>query len=204
MSNENFTPLVSLALSREDQIRAYVHPTRMTILAALAAEQLTVSAIARQLGVHPANLTHHFKLLEKVGLIRLVEKRDTGKNLEKYYRAVAYTFTVSPDEQTRANPQALGLSILRDNLSAGLETLKLHPQGDLPVLALLNTVRLDMDTFPAFQQKLLDLLAEFKALDAPTGTAYNLSLALYPGLTPNPTDQEIFLGNPDPDPGEPS
>ncbi len=87
MSNYDITPSTTLELNTNEQIRAYVNPTRMTILAMLAQEKQSVSGIARKLNVHPANLTHHFKLLEKVGLIKLVEKRETGKNLEKFYRA---------------------------------------------------------------------------------------------------------------------
>jgi DNA-binding transcriptional ArsR family regulator len=69
MSNYNITPLFSQTLTANEQIRAYVHPTRMTILALLAQEKQSISGVARQIAVHPANLTHHFKLLEKAGLI---------------------------------------------------------------------------------------------------------------------------------------
>lgn len=192
MSNEDLTPLLTLSLTTEKQIRAYVHPTRMTILASLASEKQTVSGIARQLGVHPANLTHHFKLLEKVGLIKLVEKRDTGKNLEKYYRAVSYNFTVSLGGESQVNKQALALSILRDNLSAGLKALNIQG-GDQTVMAFLKTARLRPEEIVEFEKKLLILLNEFNALDSTTGTAYNLNIGLYPGEVENRSVQEIHI-----------
>lgn len=192
MPNEDLTPLLTLSLTTEKQIRAYVHPTRMTILASLASEKQTVSGIARQLGVHPANLTHHFKLLEKVGLIKLVEKRDTGKNLEKYYRAVSYNFTVSLGGESQVNKQALALSILRDNLSAGLKALNIQG-GDQTVMAFLKTARLRPEEIVEFEKKLLILLNEFNALDSTTGTAYNLNIGLYPGEVENRSVQEIHI-----------
>ncbi|MDO9121366.1 MAG: helix-turn-helix domain-containing protein, partial [Anaerolineaceae bacterium] len=62
-----------MTINSDEQIRAYINPTRMTILSYLAKEKQSVSMIAQLLKVHPANLTHHFKVLEKVGLIKLVE-----------------------------------------------------------------------------------------------------------------------------------
>ena len=88
----NISPQPDLVIHSDEQIRAYVHPTRMVILDLLAKEKMTVTGIARQLDTHPANITHHIKQLEKAGLIVLVEKRETGKNLEKYYRASCLSF----------------------------------------------------------------------------------------------------------------
>ena len=115
----------------------------MTILALLAQEKQSVSGVARQLNVHPANLTHHFKLMEKLELIKLVEKRETGKNLEKFYRAVAYTFSINPGVEA-ANKKMLALSILRDSLTTALHILKNLPvdQDVLGVLKQSGLVRI--------------------------------------------------------------
>ena len=124
MTNIRLRPRKLLVLKENSQIKAYVHPTRIAILRMLAAKKRTVSNVAREIGVHPANITHHFKLLEKVGLIRLVERRDIGKNIEKYYRAIAHNFVVNVDRQTKSNKQALELSILRNDLSTAISTVK--------------------------------------------------------------------------------
>lgn len=183
-----------MALTSEAQIRAYVNPTRMTILALLAQEKLSVSRVARQLGVHPANLTHHFKLLEKNGLIQLVEKRETGKNLEKYYRAAAYHFSVDPGSET-TSMSVLALSILHDNLTAALQALKRQPE-EQNVLGLLKTVRLKADDLEQFQKRLLDLADEFVALSSPGGeTHYSLNISLYPTQAGDQPAQEIYLRN---------
>ncbi len=191
MSNYDIEPSSTQTLTTDEQIRAYVNPTRMTILALLAQEKGSVSGIARQLGVHPANLTHHFKLLEKNSLITLVEKRETGRNLEKYYRATAYHFIVNTDEPP-ANQKALALSILRDNLTTALHTLT-DPADERIVLGAVKTVRLHPEDVEKFAQKLFDLLAEFDDHAAEMGDAYSLNISLYPTEVGNLPPREITI-----------
>jgi DNA-binding transcriptional ArsR family regulator len=191
MSNYDISPLQILTLTTDEQIRAYVNPTRMTILALLAQEKASVSGVARQLGVHPANLTHHFKLLEKTGLIDLVEKRETGKNLEKYYRAKAYNFTVSASDQP-TDQKLLALSILRDNLTSALKTLA-DPSDERAVLGVLKSVRLHPEDVEKFGEKLLALSEEFASHAAETGVVYSLNVSLYPTEAGNAPAREIFI-----------
>src|SRR5262249_52985061 len=83
-------------ISTPAQQRAYFHPLRLRILNFLVRERLTVSQTAARLRVHPANITHHFRILRGAALIRLVEERDIGRVVEKYYAAVAEVFDVRP------------------------------------------------------------------------------------------------------------
>jgi DNA-binding transcriptional ArsR family regulator len=191
MSIYDLTPIPVQALTTHEQVRAYVNPTRITILVLLAQEKSSVSKVARQLGVHPANLTHHFKLLEKSGLIELVEKRDTGKNLEKYYRAKAYHFTVNTSNEP-LDQKLLVLSILRDNLTAALQTLT-HQADDQNVLGVLKTVRLSPEDVQKFGQKLLALAEEFGRCAAETGVVYSLNASFYPTLAENLPTREITI-----------
>ena len=192
MTSDDFVPVNVITLSGEDQIRAYIHPTRMTILERLAGEKQSVSGIARTLGVHPANLTHHFKLLEKAGLIKLVEKRDTGKNLEKYYRAVAYNFTVNLDADRPIDKGTLALSVLRDNLSAAIQSLKTKGQEAL-VLGVLQTVYLRPEDVEQLQAGLANLLETYSAPRSESSTAYQINLSLYPGETEIQPTQEFII-----------
>jgi DNA-binding transcriptional ArsR family regulator len=191
MSSNDINPSPDQVLTHEEQVRAYVNPTRMTILAFLAREKDSVSGVARRLNVHPANLTHHFKLLEKVGLIQLVEKRETGKNLEKLYRAVAYHFTVNAGVRI-SNKQVLGLSILRDNLTAAIQSLSSQPEDHI-VLGVLKTVRLSPEDILKFQQRLLDLAEEFGVSAATDGVVYSLNGSLYPTEAGPLPAQEISI-----------
>lgn len=165
-------------LATDGEIRAYVHPVRMRIVQSLAGEPRTVTAVAREMGVHPANVTHHFKRLAGEGLIRLVETRDTGRNLEKYYRATARSFVVQPRKATPISQQALALSILRDNLQAAIDGPALD--GREKVLALLASIRLHRRDRDRFLTRLQSLLRDFRKADVGGGTSYTLGLSLYP------------------------
>jgi DNA-binding Lrp family transcriptional regulator len=83
---------------------------RERIVSILVNEALTATQIAERLG-QPANKIHyHVRELERVGLVRLVERREKGSILEKYFRAVARNYmvpsdlirTLPPDETTAA------------------------------------------------------------------------------------------------------
>jgi DNA-binding transcriptional ArsR family regulator len=178
MTNDQFEPRRLCVLASGAQIKGYVHPTRILLLQLLAKEKRTISSIAKELGVHPANLTHHFKLLERSGLIHLVEKRDTGKNLEKYYRAIAYIFAVKPSGEDSLNNKALALSILKNDLAVAINSIR--DTDEKKVSALLATARINADEVGKFIVKLEKLIKDFKAHDTKTGVAYNINLSLYP------------------------
>jgi DNA-binding transcriptional ArsR family regulator len=81
-------------LENIEQMRAMADDLRLRVLQLLGHAPMTVTEIGKQLGV-PANKTHyHVRELERVGLLRLVETREKGGVLEKYYRAVARDFTI--------------------------------------------------------------------------------------------------------------
>jgi predicted ArsR family transcriptional regulator len=150
----------------------------MAILGMLQGPPRTVTSVAREMRVHPANVTHHFRRLRALGLIHLVETRDTGRNLEKYYAAAARSFVVRPRARSPQSKQALALSILRDNLSAAVGRL---PSGETrEVLALLATARIARRDVARFVRRLQGLVAEFRRRDSKAGAPYSLNLSLYP------------------------
>lgn len=165
-----------MVLGDAARIRAYVHPVRMALLRALAAAPRTVTSVAREMKVHPANLTRHFKRLLELRLIRLVETRDTGRNLEKYYRAAARSFVVRPRATKAVERQALALSILRDNLQAAIE--RVHPEGERAI-ALLASVRLRERDLKRFTKDVQALVSRFRRAEAGEGQSYSLNVSLY-------------------------
>ena len=199
MSNNNpgkheraaFEPQRVIELRDREMIKAYVHPTRITILNLLGREKRTVSTVAKELGVHPANITHHFKLLEKNGLIRLVERRDIGKTIEKYYRASAHSYIVKLKDETSAGKKALALSILKDDLAVAISSIR---DGDQRlVMALLRSARLEHKDASLFAQRLRKLVDDFAGCDSEQGTPYNISLSLYPNDTGPVPQKEIII-----------
>ena len=77
------------SLETLEQLRAVADHLRLRILEQLALRAMTVTQLAGVLGEVPAKLHYHVRELEKVGLLKLVETREKGGILEKYYRSVA-------------------------------------------------------------------------------------------------------------------
>lgn len=191
MYNEKKSPLPVMTCASSNQIKAYVNPTRIVILNMLIKKKRTVTSVAKELNVHPANLTHHFKLLEKAGLIKLVEKKDTGKNLEKYYRAVAINYIVSPNSTTGLNKNAIALSILNNDLTSTISNM---PKNDKRIVAaLLASVKLLPDDIKKLVNELKKIIAKYKKLNNKNGITYNINLSTYPNeINMNPNKNIII------------
>ena len=191
MYNEKKNPLPIMTCASSNQIKAYVNPTRIVILNMLIKKKRTVTSVAKELNVHPANLTHHFKLLEKAGLIKLVEKKDTGKNLEKYYRAVAINYIVSPNSTTGLNKNAIALSILNNDLTSTISNM---PKNDKRIVAaLLASVKLLPDDIKKLVNELKKIIAKYKKLNNKNGITYNINLSTYPNeINMNPNKNIII------------
>ena len=72
-----------------EQMRTIADPLRLRIIEQLTHQAMTVTQLAELLDEVPSKLHYHVRELEKAGLLKLVETREKGGILEKYYRAVA-------------------------------------------------------------------------------------------------------------------
>ncbi len=89
-----FEPAQAQVLSDLAQIKLLADPLRVRILELLAKGEMTTKQVAEELGEKPTKLYHHVEALEKAELVRLVRTRQNRGTLEKYYRAIARSFTV--------------------------------------------------------------------------------------------------------------
>jgi DNA-binding transcriptional ArsR family regulator len=192
MSVDDYRPEPLRKLSSKDELRAYVNSTRITILALLRDSSATITQVAREIGTHPANLTHHFRILEKAKLIRLVEKRDTGRNLEKLYRAAALSFITAPGELAVVEKQALKLTILRDEFTASIQRLS-KSRNEVEVFARLLVARISKQNLKKFQKKLILLVRDFEKAETSDGDPYSIALCLFPALVGNGPKRKIHL-----------
>jgi DNA-binding transcriptional ArsR family regulator len=87
-----------------EQMRALAEELRIRIIEALGQQAMTSKQVALLLGEAPAKVHYHLHELEKVGLVNLVEIREKGNMLEKYYRAVARTISASETLFQRVPP----------------------------------------------------------------------------------------------------
>jgi DNA-binding transcriptional ArsR family regulator len=76
------TPAATLA-----QVKALADPLRYRVFENLLAEPRTAKQMAERLGTHPTRLYHHFRVLEKAGLIRPAGTRQKRGTTEKYFKA---------------------------------------------------------------------------------------------------------------------
>lgn len=78
------------------KVTAIAHPTRYRIIAALSAESLHVSELARRLGMSRPLLYMHLQRLEEAGYLSgRLELSPDGKAL-KYFEVVPFTLTIDP------------------------------------------------------------------------------------------------------------
>ncbi len=123
---EDIPPLYNLETI--EQMRAIADVLRQRIFSATIQQPMTVTHIAGMLGEVAARIHYHVHEMEKVGLLKLVETREKGGILEKYYRAVARDITVPPALLQRASPDET-IAIMRqflENISQSFIQAALH------------------------------------------------------------------------------
>ncbi len=68
---------------------------RLRIIDLLQGHPMTVTQLGEIMGMAPAKVHYHVRELERVGLLQLVETREKGGILEKYYQPIAKDISVS-------------------------------------------------------------------------------------------------------------
>ncbi|MBI4416723.1 MAG: winged helix-turn-helix transcriptional regulator [Euryarchaeota archaeon] len=71
------------------QIKVLSEPSRLHILSMLFAQEMSISGLAKALGLSPATVHHHVNVLLKAGLIRMTRRVVRGNVVEKYYEMPA-------------------------------------------------------------------------------------------------------------------
>lgn len=110
-------PLASLLIEDPRQIKAFTDPLRVRVLVVLAERAATNQQIADALCEPQAKVLYHIRFLLHAGLIRLVDTRVKGGNVEKYYRAVARSFALQPSPELRGHVIGAELDVLRDEFA---------------------------------------------------------------------------------------
>jgi DNA-binding transcriptional ArsR family regulator len=166
-----------MILRNPEAISAYANPTRMAILSILAEDESTLSMVAEKLGTSAANLYHHIRKLLGARLIVLVETRATAKNVEKYYRASAYSYSIDFGGTGGLSRKHDG-AVLRDELAAAIE--RCGAAAGEKAFVRLRSARIDSDQAAEFRAALERLLHEFTAKDTEEGEPYSLGIAFFP------------------------
>ena len=86
MESRSREPAGTYVVSDIDELRALLDSKRVVILRMLAEESLTVKQLADRMGLVPASVHYHVKVLERSGLVALVEVKEKSGILEKYVK----------------------------------------------------------------------------------------------------------------------
>ena len=91
-----------IVLESVDAVRAVADPLRLRMLFEMTYTPRTVKELAALLGVPQTRLYYHVKLLERQGLIWVVERRLVSGIEERTYRSAPAGFTISPKLMSEA------------------------------------------------------------------------------------------------------
>jgi DNA-binding transcriptional ArsR family regulator len=95
-SSEPFTPAPYVEVSGPAQLKVFTDPLRIRVLNVLSQREATNQQVADSLGEPTAKVLYHVRFLLDAGIIRLVRTEVKGGNVEKYYRAIALAFVLTP------------------------------------------------------------------------------------------------------------
>lgn len=107
-----------------EQMRGIADPLRIRIYEALIQQPMTATQVGDAVSTAAPKAHYHVRELERLGLVRLVETRERGGILEKYYRAVARNIEAPPQLLQSAKPDevAAAISELFQNLGRSVLT----------------------------------------------------------------------------------
>jgi DNA-binding transcriptional ArsR family regulator len=205
--SDQFTPDEELTIDDLETLKVVSDPLRINILEAMS-EPTTVKQVAEQVGVGQKKLYYHVNLLEKHGLIAVVDERVVSGIIEKWYQVRAYSFRVersllSVAEDKGENWRMLLGSIFENTIEdviaaaeSGVLPQKDQPEGKGPMLLVRSRFYLSPEQFDEFKKRLADLIAEMNEAegDPPDKSQprCGLTIAFYPAAPPKsaPADEE--------------
>lgn len=151
-----FEPVPFQIVADARQIKAFADPLRVRVIHILSDRPATNQQLAAALGESGARVLHHVRALLDAGLIRLVEERVSGGNVEKYYRATARLYGLRPGpDDTGALSGAVFDSVTQELVAS----MRLWPDQDVAWEG--RRARLAPDRVQEFNRRLLDLIAEY-------------------------------------------
>ncbi len=179
-----------------DLLKVIAHGTRLDILQRLK-QPKTVKDIAEQLNLPATKLYYHVNLMEKHGLIQVVETNLVSGIVEKKYQVVARNYRIDnqllADQPTASKELDRMLStifdVTRSEIQRTVRQSEQNPFKDGASGGILwrSTLRLTAEQYRAFYGRLQSLLDEMEATPKETQEdsakkLYGLTVAYYPIL----------------------
>ncbi len=151
-----FEPAPFQIVRDPQQLKAFSDPIRNRVLHLLTDREATNQQLAALLKEPQAKVLYHVRFLLGVELITLVREQIKGGNVEKYYRATAKMYGLRPDPGDFGSISApIFESVAQELAACENQWPDLLPSWEL------RRLRLPSERVEEFQQRLLDLIAEY-------------------------------------------
>lgn len=178
MNDQYPQPKPLIVLDDLEILKVLADPLRNQIMEVLTPAPLTINQVAARLGEESSKLYYHFNLLEKNGLIHIVETNVVGNLIEKRYWITAYEFELNEkllnfNVETPEGTEKI-ITMLLANINATRDDLRRSmyarhqqisqgaPQQPRRVLDNREILHLTDEMAAEFHKRLHDLLMEFK------------------------------------------
>jgi len=204
-----YTPAAELVISDLETLKVLADPLRLSILEYLMRPS-TVKRIAEKINKPATKLYYHFNLLEKHGLIVLVDTRIVSGIIEKHYQAAARVYRVAKDLLAPGSTEfdeGLELTLTgmfaatKQEILDNIHDATINMASDAPWHKRMNLSQsrfdLDIKQFAKLRDKFSSLLEEFNRLSEENIAADRADLLTLKMLWVTYPIQ----GSADPDPG---
>ena len=174
--SEPKAPADVFTITRPDQLQALGDPTRWRILGRLLEGPASIQQLARALGAAKGTISHHVRVLDRAGMIRLVEEHRVRGVVEKRYARVGRQFRL-PERETAlgAEHPELGTLPLRQAIAEA------SPSGgaDDPSMSFVMRARMPAERARRFANLLDALAAEFVDGAPGEGETFGIVAGIY-------------------------
>lgn len=192
-------PVDEIIIYSLDTLKVYFDPVRTQIMQEMANTPRTVQQIAEALNVPFTRLYYHIKMMEKHGLIRMVDVvQMPGAIEEKYYQVSARMFVIDRSLLT-FDPEGANDSLelvlknvfdsshadVRQSVRAGRIDMSVTPPHPKSLFSRRLVFRLSTEQSTSLQRELIELLVKYQAMETSADDDYYAAiLALYPSNMP--------------------
>ena len=182
-----------------EQLRAVADMLRLRLIELLQKKPMTVTQLGEEMGEAPAKVHYHVRELEKVGLLRLVERREKGGILEKYYQPIAREISVEKSLLSAPPDEALAmtgawLNQIKDGFQRALR-LALEQKDSKPRMTLgFTRLYITAEEHEHLCKQIMELIKPYENRRGVEGELeVQSSLLIYPQLAPVPASSQIAL-----------
>lgn len=202
---KKYEPIELFTIKDFETLKVVADPLRGQIMESLLKESHTANQIADLLGLATSKLYYHMNLLEKHGLIKVVDTTTRGNLIEKHYRVSALNYGVDHEllnfstEEGKQHIHDMFNSILdttRDDIKRSLEARAFnleqgaeeHPRR---VLTMRTLGSMSDEKANEFMDRFQELVHEFESYegDQEDNQVHALTIMLYPSFHYDHTEE---------------